>query len=548
MIASRFWFGMLGLVLGAAVLVLYMAIGMHDRLGLRMMSEGLSSDSRVVSWYLNDASRQGASQLIRFSANNPFVRAMAASNTKSGKPSTATRSALKKAIRRVVSKIPKKNRFDAVLAVNRSGRVVARMGFDEASALSNFEMGGYPLVADALHGHVRDDTLVLGRLYRMVARPVGVAEGGLPAGAVIGAYRVDDKFAQKLSADTGAAVAFFANGQRQGTGAPEGFDRTGLDQIVSDLPSLKQDEDFQKMGRTRVHSLSDGLSVVYAKLPGEAWQLGAGYAVVRQAAFVGGIGGVLAHADDKDKRSTQTGLIVLIVLVAAGIGMLLVAWEYSYPLKSFRKHVKAASSGEIRHIPAETLRGPFRQLALDLNLALDRTSTEGESPIVVGLQDVLGNIGDGVQMSAFGVPESSPPNGMAAPEQSGSPGGFVPGVSGPAAAAVAQREVPQQAFAQPSAVGQFGQAMPSPVSASASAIVTSEGGDVEEGWAEVYDDFVRIKRECGENVQGFTFERFSSTLRKNRDTLMQQHGVQRVNFSAYIKKGRAALKAKPVRA
>jgi hypothetical protein len=71
--------------------------------------------------------------------------------------------------------------------------------------------------------------------------------------------------------------------------------------------------------------------------------------------------------------------------------------------------------------------------------------------------------------------------------------------------------------------------------------------EVEPEWTQVYQDFVRIKQDCGEAVEGFTFERFTQTLRKNRDTLMREHGVQHVQFSAYVKQGRAALKAKPVR-
>jgi hypothetical protein len=71
--------------------------------------------------------------------------------------------------------------------------------------------------------------------------------------------------------------------------------------------------------------------------------------------------------------------------------------------------------------------------------------------------------------------------------------------------------------------------------------------EIEPEWTQVYQDFVRIKQDCGEAVEGFTFERFTQTLRKNRDTLMREHGVQQVQFSAYVKQGRAALKAKPVR-
>jgi hypothetical protein len=77
--------------------------------------------------------------------------------------------------------------------------------------------------------------------------------------------------------------------------------------------------------------------------------------------------------------------------------------------------------------------------------------------------------------------------------------------------------------------------------------LSNGASDVDASWHAVFEDFVRIKRDCGEAVEGFTFERFTATLRKNRDALMRQHGVHRVHFSAYMKEGRAALKAKPVR-
>jgi hypothetical protein len=74
------------------------------------------------------------------------------------------------------------------------------------------------------------------------------------------------------------------------------------------------------------------------------------------------------------------------------------------------------------------------------------------------------------------------------------------------------------------------------------------GGDPEKAeWREVYQQFVEIKKQCGENVDGFTYEKFEVTLRKNRDTLMSRHGAKRVKFSVYVKDGKAALKASPLR-
>ncbi len=73
----------------------------------------------------------------------------------------------------------------------------------------------------------------------------------------------------------------------------------------------------------------------------------------------------------------------------------------------------------------------------------------------------------------------------------------------------------------------------------------ADGGTQE--WRIVYEDFLRVKRECGEPTDGLTFEKFQQTLKKNRDALMQRHGCKRVKFSVYVKEGRASLKATPVR-
>jgi hypothetical protein len=66
-------------------------------------------------------------------------------------------------------------------------------------------------------------------------------------------------------------------------------------------------------------------------------------------------------------------------------------------------------------------------------------------------------------------------------------------------------------------------------------------------WKRVYDEFVRLKKECGEPTDGINFEKFKNTLRKNRDQLLQRHSCKSVRFSVYVKEGKAALKASPVR-
>jgi hypothetical protein len=69
----------------------------------------------------------------------------------------------------------------------------------------------------------------------------------------------------------------------------------------------------------------------------------------------------------------------------------------------------------------------------------------------------------------------------------------------------------------------------------------------EEHFHEVYKDFVAQRERCGENADGLTFERFAVKLRKNRDSLMSKYGCRTVRFQVYVKDGKAALKATPVK-
>ena len=63
----------------------------------------------------------------------------------------------------------------------------------------------------------------------------------------------------------------------------------------------------------------------------------------------------------------------------------------------------------------------------------------------------------------------------------------------------------------------------------------------------VFDEFVELKKRCGEATAGLTFPKFADKLRKNRDDLMAKPGCVGVKFSVYVKDGKAALKATPVK-
>ena len=63
----------------------------------------------------------------------------------------------------------------------------------------------------------------------------------------------------------------------------------------------------------------------------------------------------------------------------------------------------------------------------------------------------------------------------------------------------------------------------------------------------IYDEFLALKVKCGESVENLTYDRFLTKLRSNRDALIAKHGCKAVKFQVYVKDGKAALKASPVR-
>jgi hypothetical protein len=56
-----------------------------------------------------------------------------------------------------------------------------------------------------------------------------------------------------------------------------------------------------------------------------------------------------------------------------------------------------------------------------------------------------------------------------------------------------------------------------------------------------------MKKQCGESVEGLTFDRFKGTLERNKSALVSRHNCSSVKFTVYAKDGKAALRASPVK-
>jgi len=524
MLLSRFFYVLLALVVGALLFTLEMAQSMYNRAGERARGEGLSSDSQVVSWYLKDDARTRSSQLIKFALDGDIARNLQKASASESVLDEKLRDPVTAALKKVHQEMPPDEAFDAVFAVDQHGRVVGQVGYPQANGMSDFELGGYPVVADALHGFIRDDTLVWGRIYRVVGRPVEVEAGQLPAGAVIGARVLDDQFARELSERTGAAVAFYVNGSRTAAGAPEGFQTSSLDQIVSDLGALRGDADYQDKGRSSVRELGEGLSVQYTRLPGEAYELGAGFAVARQFQKLPSPQAFYNRADDKDKAAAHPIILLAVVVGLLAIGLGMTYLEHTRPLRIFHQEVARLAGGQSDQMHPSKFAGAFRKLAAEVNEGIDKVAaaTGGRSRRATNLEDVLGELPAQPMMAAFAVPDVT---------------AGIPAASAPLAASPLPSPVIGQRPVAP------GRNLPKPPGQAA-----VSAPDPEAEWRVIYSQFVATKQQCGEVIEGFTYEKFRTTLVKNRDAIVARHGVTQVKFSVYVKDGKAAVKASPGRA
>jgi hypothetical protein len=64
---------------------------------------------------------------------------------------------------------------------------------------------------------------------------------------------------------------------------------------------------------------------------------------------------------------------------------------------------------------------------------------------------------------------------------------------------------------------------------------------------QVFDQFVSVKQNCNESIAGLSYDKFAEKLVKNRDDLVTKTGCREVRFTVYVKDGKAALKATPVK-
>jgi hypothetical protein len=437
MLLSRIWYLILALLLGAAVYVVMLAVGQYNRRNQVAMEETLKADSQVVSWAMQVDARRRLDVLLLASVDPALQKAIKGANGKDLKEiPVQSKDDAAKALRSFNDKAGD-YKSDILFAVDRDGRLLAQLGYNESNASTEFELGGYPAVFDALHGFLRDDTWVWGgKIYRVVARPVEDEVGQPPLGAVVAMRLVDNTYAKEIGKRTRTNIAFFALGQRVSSAALEGsLDENSLEALGGDLKTLPDDKQFHDAGRTDVRPLAPGPEgdkggVLYVRLPGDAWELYAGFAVARPRVAIAGPMGFIQGADDQDKKNVKFWVVALVVLGALAIGLLFSLLEHSMPVSEMARQAEKLKKGERDVLDIPRFRGGLRPIAADINLGIQRVVEKGggQARKPADLESILGPVPAQPNMSAFSFPMADGSGVGPAPQQAG---GFAPPPAGP---------------------------------------------------------------------------------------------------------------------
>ncbi|MSP15984.1 MAG: hypothetical protein EXR73_05125 [Myxococcales bacterium] len=345
--------------------------------------------------------------------------------------------------------------------------------------------------------------------------------------------------------------------------------------------------------------------VAVRPIPGEASAHGAYFAVFAPRSAVGGFAGALRGVTSDDLGFDRFPWVVVggVLVLALALGMLLITIEGTRPLKRLLADAIALGQEETSQLDEDRHRGRAGTIARSVNLALERlgraarvaaprqaaagsdgarrasapssapprASSSGadhpdlafEPPPATAARPMSPGLPHGVRAGTFPVgsrpPAVPPPARDAVPRPrretllkidedvfgaeldallarvpaGGAPGGQVAALG--AAAEITQPN-PEDAGADAATQIASRPAVPSPRAVPAVA-----------DNRQLFADFLALKRSCGEPTEGLTYERFDTKVRTNRDALIAKHGCKTVRFQVYVKDGKAALKATPVR-
>jgi len=474
---------------------------------------------------------------------------------------------------------------DFAVLIDRRGRVVARVTLDD----NDFGdvAAGRPLVDDALAGFLRDDLWAHnGTLYLVTAAPVVKRDSQSYAGAIVLGHQVTNALAQRLVKSLDVDVGFYLAKDEVAGSKTLAVDATPLVDAVKRISGGEINQDCLANKPIPITSGKESYTALVARLPGEVSARQAYYSVFIKRPAALGFVGTLEAVEQGDLAFGSFPWIFVGggFLLMLGVGIALMFIESDRPLRRLAAEAVKLGKGETERLSEDAHPGKYGSIARSVNIHIDKLGREAKSA-KKDMDQLLGPSPEGslgtIDLLATALPAVRPggaPSASAPPPSefkfhnpSTQPGLSAPPPrpapappstrpnTPPAFPAVPARPAapPPPPLGIPTPAPSFPAATPPPsalgldddilggAGSDSAPAAESAGGD--DYFKQVFDQFVAMKKSCGEPVAGLTLAKFSEKLVKNRDDLMSKTGCRDVRFTVYVKDGKAALKATPVK-
>ncbi len=552
---SRFFYFLLAAAAGAGVAAAFIAQDQINRNFDTRLEEQLRRDRVELELWLRYDARARLDDIAPMAANSEVRAALQQASRRRDR--SELEASLREGLGRKLAQLNSQLQEGAaqlLFAVDAQGEIIAQLGGSAPPAGAGLR--AFPVVERALSGYLTDDVLIYnGIIYRVAARPV--IDGGRYVGAIVHCMEVSPQLTARLASRIpGASLGFFARERLLASHIEAGQGVPQAPQIEAALAGALEDPGLASEGRTDPLPVGETGRGIFSLVTGSAAHAQVGYVITRSVSELASPLDLFRY--EESLASVPWVLVGLLVLVLGLLGLLFMWLEHVQPYRRFRGVAQALAKGELQRLDETKLNRRYRQIAQAVNQGLERVagSGAGATKQPKDLDAILGATPERASSTPFfgfaqddvGPEEIPPVPDPPLPEpQAPAPATAPSPPAAPPAPPLAA--VPPPAPAAPLAHDfdeDEGQTMVAQIPEELLA-ATSEANDEEAQFRQVFEEFVATKRECGESTAGLTFERFSQTLRKNRDAIISKHGAKGVRFTVYKKNGKAALKATPTR-
>lgn len=456
---------------------------------------------------------------------------------------------------------------DFAMLVDRKGRVVARVRLDE----NDFGdvVAGRPLVDDALNGFLRDDLWAHnGTMYFVSAAPVIKRDPPVQyVGALVLGHQVTNDLAKRLVSSLDVDMGFYLGKDAVAGSKTITVDGGPMLNVIQKATSDDLDGDCQASPLLPVTTGKEDYTAVVARLPGEVQQKQGYYAVFIKRPEALGFAGTLRKVTKGDISSPKLWILAgggFVLML--GLGIFFMFLESDRPLKKLTGDAVRLAKGETEKLSEDAHGGKYGSIARSVNIHIDKVGRDAKNA-KKDLDQLLGPAPEGslgtIDLLATALPSARP--GGAGPSAPPPPSDFKftdnarPAAppprptppprpaTPPSGVAAPPPRPPAFPTATPTTEATIGDALVDDILGSGNSGPTEAPANEDPYFKEVYEQFVSTKKTCGEPTSGLTFAKFAEKLVRNREDLIAKTGCKEVKFTVYVKDGKAALKATPVK-